>query len=126
MRASWARPCHLDGKAPVACNAEKSDPCQHLATRIPLCQAVTVRFTASGHYEFTGISRDISASGIFLYAQPHLEKGAQVEVMLTLPSGKLPPVSLHVRGKVVRVEESSPTGIAIAFDRLVIAPEILG
>jgi hypothetical protein len=104
-------------------NGEKD--CRSVS-RVSISQAVTVRFSSTGHYEFTGVSRDISQSGIFLYAESHMKEGAQVDVMLTLPSKNSRPVSLQVKGKVVRVETSSLLGIAIAFDRLVIAPDAAG
>jgi len=84
---------------------------------------VTVKYTQAGHYEFTGVSRDVSASGIFLHTDSKLEEGAQVEVILTLPSKKLEQNTVQVRGTVVRVERSSPPGIAIKFEKLIVLPE---
>jgi hypothetical protein len=125
MRMSWLQPWRRDTKVPVANNAQNAVDERRIVPRISLAQAVTVRFTASGHYEFTVISRDISPSGIFLHADVLMKEGAQVEVVLTLPSQTSQLITVQVRGKVVRVEESFPTGIAIAFDRLVIAPDAL-
>jgi len=86
---------------------------------------VTIRFTASGLYEFTGISENLSSSGIFLYTESPIEQGEQVEVTLTLPAGVGDPIPMQVRGRVVRIEKSSAIGIAIAFENLVILPENL-
>jgi hypothetical protein len=96
---------------------------RRVAPRTPVCQAVTVKFAASGQYEFTGVSKNMSSSGIFLYVDSTIEEGAKVELLLTLPSETSQPVPMRVRGTVVRVEKSSPAGIAIAFDSLVIAPD---
>ncbi|MGA2963231.1 MAG: PilZ domain-containing protein [Candidatus Korobacteraceae bacterium] len=94
---------------------------QQFSARLP----VTVKYTQAGHYEFTGVSRDVSASGIFLHTDSKIEEGAQVEVMLTLPAKKSEQNTVQVRGTVVRVERSSPPGIAIKFEKLVILPEYL-
>jgi PilZ domain len=96
---------------------------RRMAPRVPV--SVAVRFSASGNYEFTGTSKDMSTSGIFLYAESEIEEGEQVEVMLSLPSKNSPPISVQVKGKVVRVEKSFPVGLAIAFRRLIIAPEAM-
>ncbi len=98
---------------------------RRVAPRFPIKQAVTVRFSSSGRYEFTGISRDMSSSGVFLYAELQVAVGEDVEMLLTLPSGNSEPIPMRVRGRVVRVEKSPPTGLAIEFVTLVIAPESL-
>jgi hypothetical protein len=103
--------------------AEAANPERRVAPRLPVCQAVTVRFDASGQYEFTGVSRDMSSSGIFLFIDSQIEEGSLIELLLTLPSETSQPIPMRVRGRVVRVEKASPSGIAIAFDSLVIAPE---
>ena len=100
-----------------------SIPAHRKAERFSIRQSVTVKYTTTGHYEFTGISRDVSASGMFLYTDSNIEDGAQVEVMLTLPSKTSKQIIVQVRGTVVRVERGSPTGIAIEFEKLVILPE---
>ena len=92
---------------------------QQFSARLP----VTVKYTQDGHYEFTGISRDVSASGIFLHTDSKIEEGAQVEVVLTLPSKTLEQNTVQVRGTVVRIERRFPPGIAIKFEKLVILPE---
>ena len=49
---------------------------QQFPTRLP----VTVKYTRTGHYEVTGVSRDLSASGMFLHKDSNIEEGAQVEI----------------------------------------------
>lgn len=97
----------------------------HTAPRYPLSQPVTVRFASSGHYEFSGLSKNMSTSGIYLHANSVIAEGAHVEVILTLPSDTERPVSLRVSGKVVRIDDGSTSGIAIAFGKLVIEPDAL-
>jgi hypothetical protein len=82
-----------------------------------------VKYTQAGHYEFTGGSRDVSAFGMFLHTDSKIEEGAQVEVILTLPSKTLEQNMVQVRGTVVRVERSSQPGIAIKFEKLIVLPE---
>ena len=88
--------------------------------RVPTEQPVTIRYNREGNFEFTGISRDLSASGIFLYTESVLEDGAQVELTLTFPSQASP---LHVRGRIVRVQRTPVNGIAVEFDQLTVIPE---
>jgi c-di-GMP-binding flagellar brake protein YcgR len=91
--------------------------------QFPIRLPVTVKYTRTGHYEFTGVSRDLSASGMFLHKDSNIEEGAQVEIILTLPSKTLEQVTVQVRGTVVRVKKSSLPGIAINFEKFVILPE---
>lgn len=92
---------------------------QRVCTRQP----VTVRYNRDGNFEFTGVSRDLSDSGIFLYTESVIEAGAQVELILTLPSASAQPIPMHVRGRVVRVERLHATGIAVEFDKVTVVPE---
>jgi len=98
-------------------------PERRKAQQFPIRLPVTVKYTRTGHYEFTGVSRDMSASGMFLHTDSNIEEGAQVEVILTLPSKTSEQITVQVCGTVVRVERSSPPGIAIEFEKLVILPE---
>jgi hypothetical protein len=100
-------------------NVPERRKAQQFLIRLP----VTVKYTQAGHYEFTGVSRDMSASGMFLHTDSDIEKGAQVEVILTLPSKTSEQITIQVCGTVVRVERSSLPGIAIEFEKLVILPE---
>ena len=96
------------------------------APRRPTRQQVTVRFTRDGHFEFTGVARDVSATGIFLHLDTGIEVGMEVELLLALP-GEAGKFTMPIRGKVVRAEQSRPdagSGIAIAFDRMEIAPSL--
>lgn len=52
---------------------------------------MTVRYNRDGQFEFTGISRDLSNGGIFLYTESVIEVGAQVELTLILPSESAEP-----------------------------------
>jgi hypothetical protein len=94
------------------------------APRISTQQHVVVRFTRDGHFEFTGIARDVSTTGIFFYLDADIVEGMEVELLLLLP-GEAGRVTMPVRGKVVRVEKPRPagtSGIAVAFEQMEIAP----
>jgi len=94
------------------------------APRISTQQHVVVRFTRDGHFEFTGIARDVSTTGIFYYLDADIVEGMEVELLLLLP-GEAGRVTMPVRGKVVRVEKPRPagtSGIAVAFEQMEIAP----
>ena len=43
---------------------------------------VTVKYTRDGHYEFTGVSRDLSASGMFLQTDSNIEQGCRTSSVL--------------------------------------------
>ncbi len=91
--------------------------------RVCIQRLVTVRYNRDGNFEFTGISRDLSDSGVFLYTESVIEVGAQVELTLTLPFESAQPISTQVRGRVVRVEKTPATGIAVEFDKVTVIPE---
>jgi Tfp pilus assembly protein PilZ len=92
--------------------------------RVALEQPVLLRMTQTGHLEFTGVSRDISKEGIFLYTESEIIEGSEVELLLTLPSEE-ERTSMTVRGTVVRIEKADReplSGVAIAFRKVEIAP----
>ncbi len=98
-------------------------PVPRKSKRVCIQRPVTVRYNRDGHFEFTGISRDLSDTGIFLYTESSIEEGAQVELTLTLPSESAQPIPMQLRGRVVRVERFPATGIAVEFDRVTVIPE---
>jgi hypothetical protein len=83
-----------------------------------------VKYTREGNFEFTGISRDLSDRGIFLYTESVIEEGAEVELKLTLPSFSPHPVPMLLRGRVVRVERTPAMGVAVEFDKVTVVPEL--
>jgi Tfp pilus assembly protein PilZ len=91
--------------------------------RVCIQRPVTVRYNRDGNFEFTGISRDLSDSGIFFFTESVIKVGAQVELTLTFPSETAQPIPMQVRGRVVRVEKIPATGIAVEFDKVTVVPE---
>lgn len=99
-------------------------PVPRKSPRVCIQQPVTVKYTREGNFEFTGISRDLSDRGIFLYTESVIEEGAEVELRLTLPSFSAHPVPMLLRGRVVRLEKTPAMGIAVEFDKVTVVPEL--
>lgn len=62
-----------------------------------------------------GVTRNISAAGVFLYTDSQLQIGSEVEFELTLPAaatGGPSDIAVHCRGRVVRVEPVVPQQVA--------------
>ena len=78
-----------------------------------------------------GYTRDLSASGIFLYTQAQIQQGSELEMVLILP-----PELTHgekrwvcCRAEVIRVEKSpagAGFGVAASIRNIEILPEIPG
>ena len=74
----------------------------------------------------TAQTRDISASGVFLYSKSRMEKGADVELVLILPPELTSGEKCWVccQATIVRVEEDgSEFGVAAQIKRMDILPE---
>ena len=93
--------------------------------RLPVRVPVKVR---QAGVEQPGLTRDLSASGIFLYSESPMKPGSKLELVIMLPPGLgLGPGGWTMcQASVVRVEESEGKGIGIAatFDRVALLPEI--
>ena len=98
-------------------------PVPRKSKRVCMQRPVTVRYNRDGQFEFTGISRDLSDRGIFLYTESVIEVGEEVELTLILPSESAEHNPIQVRGRVVRVERIPATGIAVEFDKVTVIPE---
>jgi hypothetical protein len=98
-------------------------PVPRKSERVAIQRPVTVKFNRDENFEFTGISRDLSDSGIFLYTESVIEEGAEVELTLTLPSFSAHPVPMLLRGRVVRVEKTPAAGIAVEYEKVTVVPE---
>ncbi|HUA14559.1 MAG TPA: PilZ domain-containing protein [Verrucomicrobiae bacterium] len=94
-------------------------------TRIATSVATRVR-TAEGA-DHTAQTRDVSASGVFLYTKSRLQTGAEVELVLILPPELTSGEKCWVccQATVVRVEEKgSDFGVAAQIRRMDILPEV--
>ena len=71
-------------------------------------------------------TRDISASGVFLYTKSKMEKGTEVELVLILPPELTSGEKCWVccQATVVRVEEGPEFGVAAQIRRMDILPEL--
>jgi c-di-GMP-binding flagellar brake protein YcgR len=89
---------------------------------------VKVRPQTSAGPEYSGLTRDLSSSGVFLYSETALEAGAKLELVIMLPGG----IGLGPGGwtlceaSVVRVEKSEGKGVGVAatLDRIELLPEL--
>jgi hypothetical protein len=88
---------------------------------------VRVRGSAA-NAESTAHTRDVSASGVFLYTESRMVEGSDVELVLILPpeltAGEKCWVCCHAR--VLRVEQGPGTdfGVAAEIRRMDILPEV--
>ena len=90
------------------------------SARIPLMQPVSLRVTSNGNHAIHATTRDLSASGVFLYAGKEIAAGSPVEIELEWPPefSHGEPVQLRGWGRVVRVESGVGTdtfGVAVAM-----------
>lgn len=94
---------------------------KRISSRLALQLPITVLLPEAG-LRVEGKTRDISATGIFLYADLPLAEDEQVELLFTLPY-EFSPVQVRVAcyAKVLRVESNGAdgmTGIAAAIQSL--------
>lgn len=88
------------------------------ARRLPLHVPVFVTVTEGGIKDHAAVTRNVSASGVFLEMESPLPEGTEIEFTLTLPpeithSGS---IRVHCLGTVVRVEHGERAGVAAAID----------
>jgi hypothetical protein len=77
--------------------------------------------------ELRAQTRDVSYQGLYFLAEANIEKGSEIDFVLTLPQRMLPAGDVDIRchGQVVRVEasENGKTGIAARIDRYEFVPQ---
>ncbi|MGA8300666.1 MAG: PilZ domain-containing protein [Terriglobales bacterium] len=97
--------------------------------RKPIELPVKIRPNGGHEPEHSGLTRDLTSSGIFLYTNSALQPGAKLELVLMLPPG----LGLGDGGwtlcqaSVVRVEPSTgkSIGVAATLDKIERLPELL-
>ena len=105
------------------------NPDRRSRQRIPARTGVSIR--SSHGQSHTGISRDLSMSGIFLYANSEIRVGDQLEMVLMLPAQLTDGEKRWVmcQASVVRVEPGEKDGnfgVAASIHSIVTLPEIPG
>ena len=85
--------------------------------------------SADGKIQETAQTRDLSSAGVFLYTQTNMAEGAELEMVLVLPSELTFGERRWVccQASVVRVEQASAMGgfgIAARIHRFEVLPEI--
>ena len=90
------------------------------SARVLLMQPVSLRVTNNGNHSIHATTRDLSAGGVYLYADKEIAAGSPVEVDLEWPPefSSSEPIQLRGWGRVVRVEPgafSGTYGIGVAI-----------
>lgn len=88
--------------------------------RFSLSLPIVVRKLGEGSGEFRGVTRDVSARGVFVYMESNAEEGSGIEFLMTLPTEVTLAEPIHVlcSGRIVRVERSEEKhGIAVAIEK---------
>jgi PilZ domain len=100
---------------------------RRIRARVAAQLPVRIRSTP-GTVELTGETRDVSTNGIFLYTNSPIVPGADLELVLMLPSELTAGEKCWVccQARVVRVEEGPGRdfGVAAEIRRLDVLPEI--
>lgn len=97
--------------------------------RTPVRVPVSVK-ASSGQVAATGVTRDLSTSGVFLYTDSRISEGSELEVVLILPPEITRSEQQWVccQASVVRVEEGregeGSFGVAASLSRMDVLPEI--
>jgi hypothetical protein len=96
--------------------------------RVPVRVPVTVK-AGTERLASTGVTRDLSTAGIFLYTDSRISEGSELEMVLILPPEITKGEKQWVccRASVVRVEgsgESGRFGVAASIRSMEILPEI--
>jgi PilZ domain len=96
--------------------------------RLPVRVPVSVK-ASSGNVPATGMTRDLSTSGIFLYTDSRIVAGSELEMVLILPPEitKSEQQWVCCRASVVRVEDGETEGsfgVAASVRSMDIMPEI--
>ena len=106
-----------------------SDPKAERRSRKRVAAQVPATVATSDHLQRqAAITRDLSMTGVFLYADEHLAQGAKIEVVLMLPAelGLGEKQWACCEASVVRVEDAKGrVGVAARIDRMDVLPEIL-
>ncbi len=114
--------CTVGGpsKAPVKADTERRSGTR-ISTRVP------TRLRTPQGADQTAQTRDVSASGIFLYTKSRMEAGSEVELVLILPPELTSGEKCWVccQATIVRVEEEGTEfGVAAKIKRMDILPEV--
>ena len=101
---------------------------RRIGQRLPVRVPVSVK-APRANVAGTGVTRDLSTGGIFLYTDSRISEGSELEVVLILPSEitKSEQQWVCCRASVVRVEDShggGSFGVAASIRSMDIVPEI--
>ena|SRR6266568_2691374 len=111
-------------RTPMAEKSSDRRSQKRVATRVP----VSIK-SSDGAIETTGHTRDLSKSGVFLYADAKIAAGSQLEIILMLPPEFTDGQKRWAccQASVARVENAEgggPFGIAASILKFELLPEI--
>ncbi|MGC2247039.1 MAG: PilZ domain-containing protein [Terriglobales bacterium] len=116
---------NTDSTEPRGKSTEERRRQSRTAVQLP----VKVRAQEGDLAEHSGLTRDLTSSGIFLYTNSAIEPGAKLELVLMLPPnlGLGPGGWTMCNATVVRIEQSDGKGIGVAatLDRIERLPELI-
>jgi hypothetical protein len=104
--------------APSMTTAQGLESRRHARVRLPI--AAEVSCVSLLHFEQPAHLRDVSAGGVFFYAEVHPSLGAVMRINFTVPVVGSE-VQISCEGRVVRLEGQAlgtQSGIAVEFSRL--------
>ena len=110
---------YLNSFARMRAEAERRSGTR-IVTRVP------TRVRTQQGADLQAQTRDVSASGVFLYTNSKMEKGTDVELVLILPPELTSGEKCWVccQATIVRVEDGPVFGIAAQIRRMDILPEV--
>jgi hypothetical protein len=110
---------YLNSFARMRAEAERRSGTR-IVTRVP------TRVRTQQGADLQAQTRDVSASGVFLYTNSKMEKGTDVELVLILPPELTSGEKCWVccQATIVRVEDGPEFGIAAQIRRMDILPEV--
>lgn len=114
----------------VSLSMPPAKPERRSRQRIPARVPVKVK-AKEGTLETTGYTRDLSATGIFLYTDSQISEGSELEMVLILPAELTQGEKRWVccQASVVRVENAGAGGkfgVAANLRSVEVLPEIVG
>jgi hypothetical protein len=117
------------GVSVIVSPSEMTDPKPERRSdrRVPATIPATVKSKQSSQ-QLTAVTRDLNATGVFLYTDQQIAEGSKLEIVLILPEelGLGEKKWACCEASVVRVEDNggSKFGVAATIERLDVLPEI--
>jgi c-di-GMP-binding flagellar brake protein YcgR len=101
---------------------------RRLRERLEVHGRLEGQYSNGGVHRVSGVSKNLSAGGMFAYVEGEVAEGSYIELVLEIPSQDAPGQSVRMRcvGRVVRRDEPTADGlqgIAVEFENMEIVGE---